>query len=507
MEAELHLAYSDSDSDLLGDSPTSAASQLSASQRSSQRNRPVLRSIVQTVSWDTPSPSIISPMPPPRASTSRAGTRRHRPHLSSSSLSSFPLFSRPQNTPRFPAVSSSVLAPQKPRHPGVDHRSLATRTQKTESSLQPLRQQATAFPTVFKPDGSRNASPYSTSWSSVGRAPTPIPAITFPNASILFQLRSAPAPNPTVSSPHASSLNAPSTYAFHASYSARSTLPATIMSRPSLASTTLRQQILSGIYVDLALLILPSLFDASQARETHTQGFPAVMLQGTPSKSKDMTPTEFALAFSSYRDIICSVYPSRRAELDDYLSIILDLALRFGGTGFYQYHFVFASQAAARLQQFNQPTFWGTLDAELYCRIFAARTSVSCELCGAPSHPTALCAVIQTRIRVKPTTRSRSSMQCVTIDHAISLICLAGRGAWLTKADIVSASKSRQFILTSGVFSAFAGKATIILQCASPLDAAAAPKSSTPCLKGYAGSWLTTSNFLTSFISWTTSSP
>ncbi|KAK7938714.1 hypothetical protein WMY93_002040 [Mugilogobius chulae] len=32
------------------------------------------------------------------------------------------------------------------------------------------------------------------------------------------------------------------------------------------------------------------------------------------------------------------------------------------------------------------------------------------------------------------------SMQYVTIDHAISLICLAGRGAWLAKADIVNAS-------------------------------------------------------------------
>lgn len=66
------------------------------------------------------------------------------------------------------------------------------------------------------------------------------------------------------------------------------------------------------------------------------------------SRSKDLTPTEFALAFSIYRDIICSVYPDRRTELDDYLSIILDMAVRFGGTGFYNYHVLFATQAAGR---------------------------------------------------------------------------------------------------------------------------------------------------------------
>ncbi|CAJ1057727.1 leucine-rich repeat extensin 2 [Xyrichtys novacula] len=44
-------------------------------------------------------------------------------------------------------------------------------------------------------------------------------------------------------------------------------------------------------------------------------------------------------------------------------------------------------QAAGRIQQFIQNTYWGTLDSELYCRIFATCTSLSCELCGTPSHP------------------------------------------------------------------------------------------------------------------------
>lgn len=171
--------------------------------------------------------------------------------------------------------------------------------------------------------------------------------------------------------------------------------PTSSVNRPSPVSHALRQQILAGNYVDLALLIQPSLAAALQPRELLSgTGSTAALAQSQPSRSKNLTPTEFAIAFSIYRDILCAVYADRRAELDDYLSLVLDLAYRFGGTSFYSYHVLFASQAAGRLQQFNQGTFWGALDAELYCRIFAARASLACDLCGAPSHPSSTCAIV-----------------------------------------------------------------------------------------------------------------
>ena len=61
--------------------------------------------------------------------------------------------------------------------------------------------------------------------------------------------------------------------------------------------------------------------------------------------------------------------------MDSYMTIILNLALRFGGNGFYLYHIHFASEAAARLQQMNENTDWGSID-EIYCRIFAARQAL-----------------------------------------------------------------------------------------------------------------------------------
>eukprot|EP00064_Thunnus_orientalis_P025696 superscaffoldBa00013715_g26105 len=112
-----------------------------------------------------------------------------------------------------------------------------------------------------------------------------------------------------------------------------------------------------------------------------------------PARSKDLTVAEFAFAFSLYRDIICSAFPDRRSDLDDYLSLILDLALRFSGNG-YSYHILFASQAAGHFQQFNQGMHWETSDHKLYWRVFAARASLRCEMCGAPSHPAAACTLI-----------------------------------------------------------------------------------------------------------------
>ncbi|KAF0044753.1 hypothetical protein F2P81_003911 [Scophthalmus maximus] len=102
---------------------------------------------------------------------------------------------------------------------------------------------------------------------------------------------------------------------------------------------------------------------------------PIELKQTLPSLSKELTLVKFALSFYLYRDITCATFPDLRSELDNYLSRILDMALRFGGNGFYTYHFT--SQAARRIQQFNQGTFWGNLDPELYCQVFAAPTAIS----------------------------------------------------------------------------------------------------------------------------------
>ena len=106
---------------------------------------------------------------------------------------------------------------------------------------------------------------------------------------------------------------------------------------------------------------------------------------------------ETALGISIYRDVICSVFPNRRQELHDYLAVVLDLAVRFGGTLFQEYHRQFSAKASSRLEQRNVATYWGALDLELYCRVSSGTVAVSCSLCSNPAHPASLCTVAMAR--------------------------------------------------------------------------------------------------------------
>lgn len=154
----------------------------------------------------------------------------------------------------------------------------------------------------------------------------------------------------------------------------------------SLVSATLFSQILASNYIELAQLLQPSLISIRQPRELQTSLGP--MQLSHPIPSKNLTPTTFALIFSIFHDIIC------RPELDDYLSIILDMEVCFGGTSLYNYIYYITTQAAGHLHQFNQETYWGSLDSKLYCRVFAAQSLILCELCGGPSHPASSCSII-----------------------------------------------------------------------------------------------------------------
>eukprot|EP00064_Thunnus_orientalis_P026073 superscaffoldBa00015183_g26537 len=162
---------------------------------------------------------------------------------------------------------------------------------------------------------------------------------------------------------------------------------------PSPVPDNIRKQIIDGNYVDLTLLLLPSLQQPSAARFLDSYDICSHLKGRSHARSRELTSTEFTYTFSLFRDILCSRFPTHRQELDDYLSIVLNLALHFGRNEFYQYHVHFASEAAARLHQFNEATYWGTLDSELYCRIFAARAALTCTICGASSHPTSSCSI------------------------------------------------------------------------------------------------------------------
>ena len=205
----------------------------------------------------------------------------------------------------------------------------------------------------------QTAPPTATYTAAAGQNPPPNPN---PNPFLLFLIPPTPHPhNPHLNNISHSPFHAPpfstappaagfSTFPTHlpppysftlatAPAVARPAAPA----RPSPVSPSLRHQILAGNYVDLAQLIHPSSCYPQFPREVLTSHGPVELKQPLTTHSKVLTAVEFAFTFSLYRDIICSTFPDCRSELDDYMSLIFYLALRFSGHGLYTYHILFAS--------------------------------------------------------------------------------------------------------------------------------------------------------------------
>ena len=114
-------------------------------------------------------------------------------------------------------------------------------------------------------------------------------------------------------------------------HSLDSAIPSPMLGRPYVPiganiSSRARSKILQGKDVNLISLILPS--PECENKVSNSELVTAVIKSADPRLLRDMLIGEFVVAFGIYRDVICSVYPERRQELDTYLSLIGDLNLR-----------------------------------------------------------------------------------------------------------------------------------------------------------------------------------
>ncbi|XP_039668973.1 uncharacterized protein LOC120566512 [Perca fluviatilis] len=184
-------------------------------------------------------------------------------------------------------------------------------------------------------------------------------------------------------------------------FSLATSAPAPFLGRPYIPaaaniSAHLRAKILQGKDVNLVSLILPS--PECERDVVSGDGFSAVFKSADPRLCKELSIGQFLVAFGLFREVICSVYPDRRAELDSYLALIGDLNLKYGRNIFFHYHKAFSSKAALHLARSNVRVDWSVVDLELLVMLVGGAQVIACSACGAQGHMAALCPVAAFRL-------------------------------------------------------------------------------------------------------------
>lgn len=148
-------------------------------------------------------------------------------------------------------------------------------------------------------------------------------------------------------------------------------------------SQQLRTNIIQGRDVNLAALLIPYFRGSGDNN--------AQDMKPDHRLNKSLTIGEFIQAFGTYKQVMCTAFPHRRVELDLYERDIVDMATRFPGNGFYEYHCQFSMRSAAYLRYNNVCVDWSVRDNNLFSNIFTNRPANFCGHCGSTLHSTNFC--------------------------------------------------------------------------------------------------------------------
>ena len=153
-------------------------------------------------------------------------------------------------------------------------------------------------------------------------------------------------------------------------------------------SPQLRKNIIAGNDINLASLLIPY-YSGTGINESNFSDDKTS--KPDPRTNTSLSIGEFIQAFSVYKNIMCSAYPHRRSELDLYERDIVDMASRYSGRGFYEYHKKFSADAAAHLRYNNTKVDWSIRNNTLFCNIFSNTRPNACNVCGSTFHGTGFC--------------------------------------------------------------------------------------------------------------------
>ena len=172
-------------------------------------------------------------------------------------------------------------------------------------------------------------------------------------------------------------------------------VPADSLPRIDLVSPQLRQDILAGKDVNLAALLIPGYKGPGEYEQRSLMiGEKIIPLKPLtdPRVTKALTISEFIKAFSIYKNVMCEGFPEREKELSAYLADIVEMATRFSGLTFYEYHREFSAKSAtwhARGVELD----WSKRDTALFTFLFSGLKANACAICGSLGHQTSFCSL------------------------------------------------------------------------------------------------------------------
>ena len=155
-------------------------------------------------------------------------------------------------------------------------------------------------------------------------------------------------------------------------------------------SPTIRRQIIEGKDINLSVLLIPY-YTGPMSNDEKSDTYYCSNRKPDPRLNKCLNISEFIQAFGTYKNIMCEAFPNRRHELDLYEREIVNMASRYPGAGFYDYHKQFSAKAASYLKNHNWKLDWSKRDSQLYSNIFTNYKSNCCQHCFSVSHLSDFC--------------------------------------------------------------------------------------------------------------------
>ena len=178
----------------------------------------------------------------------------------------------------------------------------------------------------------------------------------------------------------------------------------------NIVSQNIRKLIHSHKYVNLALLLIPTVDTDSQTKIIDQEGNQIIVRANDARLQRNLSIHEFRTAFSRFKNVICEKEPERRKELDTYSDMIDSMFVQYGGTHFYEYHIAFARKAEQYFHLMDTTLDWSSRDSSLYMQIFAGLKSSTCDLCSSVNHSSKFCPLSITGSPIR-SSRINSSAQ------------------------------------------------------------------------------------------------